>query len=430
MLSLVAIDMGYGHLRAAQPLADLLHVPVLELDRPPLANAADVKSWGRARWFHEGLSRASQWPIVGGPFLSLMDAYTHIDELHPERDLSASALASRSLHAMIRRGLGAGLVEHLRATGSTLLTTFYAPALIADAAGLPSFCLVTDADFHRVWVAHEPARSRIHYLAPSQRVVRRLRAYGVAEERITFTGFPLPLELLGGPDLPALRANLLARLRRLDPSGRLLAAHRAELEAGLPPELLMDSSLAPQPPLVVFAIGGAGAQMPLARRLLEALAPALRAGRLRLALVTGLRQALAGRCAAWVEELRVGAAVEVLSGPDWLTYYRRFNALLARADVLWTKPSEMTFYAALGLPLILAPAVGAHERYNARWAQEHGAGLPQLDPSNAAGWLLEWLEDGALAEAAWSAFRRLPSRGTYRIAAALGAGGFGGTPAD
>jgi len=426
--------MGYGHLRAAQPLADLLHLPLYELDRPPLANATDVKSWARARWFHEGLSRVSQWPVVGGPFLALMDAYTHIADLHPERDLSTSAAGSRGFNAMIGRGLGAGLVQHLRETGATLITTFYAPALIADAAGLPSFCLVTDADCHRVWVAHEPAKSRIHYLAPSQRVVRRLLAYGVPRERVTFTGFPLPLELLGGPELPALRANLVARLERLDPSGRVRAAHASSLEAELsiPARLepLIDLSPTSAPPLIVFAIGGAGAQMPLARQLIGSLAPALRAGRLRLALVTGLRQALAARCQSWVDELDVAAAVEVLSGPDWITYYRRFNALLARADVLWTKPSEMTFYAALGLPLILAPPVGAHERYNARWAQENGAGLPQLDPASAAGWLLEWLVDGTLAEAACSAFRRLPSRGTYRIAAALGAGGFGGAPAD
>ena len=38
--------------------------------------------------------------------------------------------------------------------------------------------------------------------------------------------------------------------------------------------------------------------------------------------------------------------------------------------MLWTKPSEMTFYAALGIPLILAPPLGAHERYNRRWALE------------------------------------------------------------
>src|SRR5207249_1230535 len=103
--------------------------------------------------------------------------YTHIAKLHPERDLSAPVAASRALRRLIDRGLGDGLVRHLRATGATLLTTFYAPAIIADRAGLPCFCLVTDADCHRVWVANDPATSRIRYLAPSRRVVRRLLAY-------------------------------------------------------------------------------------------------------------------------------------------------------------------------------------------------------------------------------------------------------------
>src|SRR2546422_2270412 len=124
--------MGYGHLRAAQPLADVLRLPLLELDRPPLAEPRDVRTWARARSFHEGLSRASQWPIVGAPFLALMDGYTHIAELHPERDLSASVVSSRTLRRLIDRGLGEGLVRHLHSSGATLLTTFYAPALIAD----------------------------------------------------------------------------------------------------------------------------------------------------------------------------------------------------------------------------------------------------------------------------------------------------------
>src|SRR6266850_2235658 len=195
MHSLVAIDMGYGHLRAAQPLADALRLPMLELDRRPIAEERDRRDWVRARAFHEGLSRASQWPVVGRPFLSLMDAYTHIPDLYPERDLSTPVFGTRWLRRMIDSGHGAALVRHLRDTGSTLLTTFYAPALIADAAGLPSFCVVTDADCHRVWVANDPERSLIHYLAPSRRVVRRLLAYGVPPQRIAFTGFPLPVKL-------------------------------------------------------------------------------------------------------------------------------------------------------------------------------------------------------------------------------------------
>ena len=413
MIHVVAIDMGYGHLRAAQPLADALEVPLEELDRAPLASPADERSWSRARLFHEGLSRVSQWPVVGRPFLALVDGYTHIAKLHPERDQSRGTVATRGFERMAGRGLGARMVEQLR--GHKLLSTFYAPALIADRAGLPSFCLITDADCHRIWVPDQPARSRIRYFAPSERVLHRLRAYGIPEERITLTGFPLPLELLGGPALPALRRNLARRLSCLDRSGRLAARHSAELAAELPPRPTGSA----EPPLIVFAVGGAGAQSPLAHRILRALAPALRAGRLRLALVAGLRKQLADAFSAWAAELDLLSAIEVLYEPTWPAYYRRFNDLLARADVLWTKPSEMTFYAALGLPLVLAPPVGGHERYNAQWAMEHGAGLWQLDPDEAEGWLTEWLQEGTLAEAAWSGFRRLPNRGTFEIVAAV-----------
>ena len=62
----------------------------------------------------------------------------------------------------------------------------------------------------------------------------------------------------------------------------------------------------------------------------------------------------------------------LLVAPDHATYFQRFRALLAETDVLWTKPSELTFFGALGLPLLLAPPVGIHESYNLRWAREAG----------------------------------------------------------
>ena len=109
------------------------------------------------------------------------------------------------------------------------------------------------------------------------------------------------------------------------------------------------------------------------------------------------------------------AGVRVVSAPDLDGYFRACNALLAEADVLWTKPSEMTFFAALGLPLVLAPAMGIQEVYNQRWALENGAGLLQRAPNAAGDWFGEWLEDGTLASAAWNGFTRLPKRGLYRI---------------
>ena len=125
----------------------------------------------------------------------------------------------------------------------------------------------------------------------------------------------------------------------------------------------------------------------------------------------------------------LGGALEILRAPDFASYYSQFNGLLARTDALWTKPSELTFYAALGLPIISAPPVGVHERYNRRWAREGGAALKQRDPRFAAEWFSDWLDDGLLASAAWAGYMRLPKFGTYRILEAVAASSGSSGPA-
>jgi UDP-N-acetylglucosamine:LPS N-acetylglucosamine transferase len=117
-----------------------------------------------------------------------------------------------------------------------------------------------------------------------------------------------------------------------------------------------------------------------------------------------------------VHDCGLTGQVELLEDPDVFGYLRRFNELLARTDVLWSKPSEITFFAALGLPLVCAPPVGVHESWNQRWACERGAALEQHDPRTAGDWILEWVEDGTLANVAWNGFNALPSTGLYDIA--------------
>jgi len=174
---------------------------------------------------------------------------------------------------------------------------------------------------------------------------------------------------------------------------------------------------------VTFAVGGAGAQAELAREFLPAFRRPIEEGRLRLALVAGVRPEVEARFRDAIREAglegRVGHGLEVLRAPTFDEYYRQFNALLARSDVLWTKPSELTFYAALGLPIVCAPPVGVHERYNRRWLRESGAGLRQRDPRVAADWLQDWLGDGLLASAAWAGYMRLPKFGLQRIVEAV-----------
>jgi hypothetical protein len=417
-----SVEMGYGHLRAARPIAEALGSQVLHVDRDPLAGPEERRLWQRVRRAYEWTSRISQTPGLGAPLRWVFDRITDIPHLYPYRDLSAPTRGALELERLFRRGLGEGLVAMLRSTGAPLVTTFYSPALAAARAGLDRvYCVVTDTDINRVWAPLEPGRTAIHYLVPSQRAARRLRSYGVPEERITFTGFPLPHALVGGPKLSVLQRTLAARLVRLDPVRTFRRYFGDELAHFLGP---LPSDQEGKAPLVAFAVGGAGAQSGLARLFLPSFRPALEAGRLRLALVAGVRPEVVERfqdalAASGLVQM-LGRGVEIVAASSMEEYFRRFEALLAEVDVLWTKPSELTFYAALGLPLVCGPPVGVHERYNRRWAREGGAGLKQRDPRFAGEWLADWLADGTLAGAAWSGFMRLPKLGLYHILEALG----------
>ncbi|HEY0512137.1 MAG TPA: hypothetical protein VGH73_09550 [Thermoanaerobaculia bacterium] len=424
---IASVEMGYGHLRAAHALAAALGVEILHVDRPPLVSPEEQRLWQASRRLYELTSRASQIPVVGAPLRSLLDALTDIPHLHPQRDLSAPTFQVRSLHRLIGKGLGQGLVDLLRATGAPLLTTFFAPAISADLHGCERVhCLVTDADVNRAWVPLSPQRTKIFYLTPSYRALHRLRAYGVPRERIGFTGFPLPDELVGGPELAVLRRNLAARLVRLDRKRVFRDQARGEIH-----HFLGDLPAAEEgrPPLLTYTVGGAGAQADLARPLLKGLRALIEEDRLRLCLAAGVRAEVAAKFREWVREAglehRLGQGVDVFLAGSLEEYFPRFNEILAGTDVLWTKPSEMTFFSALGLPLIFSPPVGVHERYNRRWAIENGPGLKQRDPLYAEYWMREWLNEGTLAAAAWYGFLRMPKFGLYEIMERVGGGGGG-----
>jgi hypothetical protein len=411
---IAALDMGYGHLRAAASVASACGAEVVEADRPPFADDAETALWRGARRWYEALSRgADAWYAPGAR--ALLDLVTGIPAQDSPRDHSAPNLAARQLDRLIRHGMGARLAGRLRDTGEQLVATFYAHAVAADAHGAERVHLiVTDSDVNRVWVPADPKRSRLLYFVPTDGTATRIASYGVPRERICVTGFPLPPELVGEGDAAA-RANVAARLARLDPRGAFRAAHGAEVArvlGGVP-------TAAPGPPTVVFAVGGAGAQCGVARTLLTAWRRELERDEIRLVLVAGTRPRVAERFERWLRSARFGASVRVLFEPDFRSYYRGFNGTLASADVLWTKPSELTFYGALGLPLVLARPLGVHERRNRDLALSVGAGVDGRDSLATARRLPSLVKDGTLAAAAWAAFMRMPRTGASRIAEEL-----------
>src|SRR5512133_430942 len=414
----VSVEMGYGHLRAAHSLADALKSDVHLADEAPLADAAERRLWQLVRRGHGLLSRPTPWSLFERPANALMDFVTMIPSLYDAPDQSAPDLSVLALNRLVHFGLGRGLVRTLREARVPLVTTFYAPAIIADEAQLsPIYCVVTDADVHRVWVPMNPERSNIHYLAPSPRVVRRLRAYGVREERISLTGFPLPVELSDVEEnASSIAAHVARRIVRLDPEGAFCELHRPMLERVL--GKLPDEQRG-SPIEIAFAVGGAGAQVGLSDEFLPRLRDQVLRERIRVHLIAGTRAEVAQRFMRQLRRARLssrlGSGVSILYAPDFGSYYRQFNQLLQQIDVLWTKPSELSFYAGLGLPLVLSQPVGTPERYNRRWLREQGAGLKQRRVDQLPGWFDEWLFDGNLAAAAWSAYTRIPRTGAAQI---------------
>jgi UDP-N-acetylglucosamine:LPS N-acetylglucosamine transferase len=386
---LASVDMGYGHLRAAAALADHLGQRVIRVDEPPHAAPWEAREWRRTKAAYELLSRLSQTAVIGRPFRGFLHKLTSVDPVVPGRWPGSGV---RRLDRLIERGFGKLMAAELDIARRALVTTFYAPALAADRhASVPVTCVVTDTVIHRIWAPLDPEHTRIRYLVPAPATRDRLLAFGVPDANIAVTGFPLP------PSLDSRAAELLAnRLARLKPDE-------------------------PASPLLTLAIGGAGAQADRARRLVRSLKHDLLAGRWRLALVAGTRIRLGARFREMsLRELGDRAElVEIVAEPEFEAAYRRFNELLERTDVLWTKPSELVFYAALGLPLVLDDAVGDHENANAQWILQAGAGVRRPAFGRIATQLARWRHDGVLAECARNAFVGLPRGATKRIVNAV-----------
>ncbi len=142
-------------------------VPLYLADEPSIADVAEAQLWKWIRRGHAFLSRPSESEWLARKANALMDLVTIIPPMHEKADQSSPDFATKFVNLLIKRGLGRGLVEHLRAKNSALLTTIYAPAVIANAAGIEHiYCVVTDADVQRVWVPYHPTDEQNPLLCP------------------------------------------------------------------------------------------------------------------------------------------------------------------------------------------------------------------------------------------------------------------------
>jgi hypothetical protein len=425
----LAVDMGYGHQRAVFPFIDIAATPEeWKIAKPSIICAnnypgipfRDRLRWEGTRKTYEIISRLKSLPLIGKYIFALMDYFQRIDPFYPKRDLSKPTMQTKQLYGMIKSGFGKHLITVLNKNPLPLITSFFGTAFFAEEHGYKGeiYCLCTDTDIARAWAPLNPAESRIIYLAPNKRVEERLKLYGVLPDKIVVTGFPLPKKILGDRQTwNILKSSVKRRISVLDPRGVYQKKYQKMLMWYLGDGF---KDLTPANPLTItFAVGGAGAQAEIGLQILKSLRKNIVSGKVKLNLVAGASKTI-NKLYLWeIKRLMLNDCLNknvcVIYNPDKLSYFEEFNDVLINTDILWTKPSELSFYCGLGLPIIMSPTIGSQEESNKSWLYTIGASFEQNDPKFTNDWLFDWLESGWLAKAAFSGFVDAPKNGTYHV---------------
>jgi len=411
---IVAVDMGYGHQRTAHPLKDIAFSGrIVSANSYIGIPVKDQRFWQQTRVLYEAISRFKRTPLIGNLVFSIfMDRFQRILTYYPKRDLSRPTFSLKNIFYFLKKGWGRDLIERLKRNPLPIVSTFFTPAFMAEELNYPNdvYCVICDADINRSWVSLYPFKSKIKYFAPNTWTRDRLKLYGVDPKNIFLTGYPLPRENIG-ENAEILKDDLRYRILNLDPKKRYRKIY-TPLIKGVLGDLPNKSN---HPLTIMFSIGGAGAQKELCVSAIKSFKKSIREKKLRFIISLGTRKKLKEYFTKNIKDLELNSWVHIVAGNTFPEYFKIFNEALRETDILWTKPSELSFYAGLGLPIIIAPAIGSQEDFNKRWLMHVGAGRPQENPHHAEQWFYDLLNSGNFAEMAMQGFLEIEKMGTYNI---------------
>ncbi|MBI2098140.1 MAG: hypothetical protein HYT49_00550 [Candidatus Wildermuthbacteria bacterium] len=406
----VAADMGYGHLRAALPFQDIAqNGKIIAANDYPGIPGQDKKIWEDSRRFYETISRFKKFPVLGDFVFAFFDKFQEIKEFYPNNEsIDAPTLQVKQVYRLFeKKRWGEDFISRLNKNPLPLVTTFFIPAHMAEFWKYkgPIYLIIPDADISRAWAPLKPKESKILYCASTERAAARLRRYGVKKEQIRVTGFPLPKEFTKRNFAKA-KKDVRRRLEALDSEHRYLKQYGKTVEQYVGKV----RGVSQKRVVLTFAIGGAGAQAELAKDIMEGAKSLLEGKKLELHVIAGTHREVATNL-----RKRSGKNVFLHSSPSKKKYFKNFSKILSKTDILWTKPSELVFYASLGIPIIIAPPIGSQEVSNRRWLLDIGAGIDQKKPELLYQWLPDLIRQGALAEAAMQGFVEIPKDGAENI---------------
>lgn len=414
----IGVDMGYGHQRTAYPLKSFaFEEKVVNANNYAGIPDSDRNVWELARNFYEWISDFKKFPLFGNIAFGILEKFQKILNFYPIRDLSKPNISLKVIFSFIKSGWGKDFILKLKKNSLPLVSTFFTPIFMAEVFGYPGeiYCVICDADIARTWVSPNPAKSKIKYFAPNSWVVSRLKLYGVKEENIFLTGYPLPQENTGSEKLEIAKIDLAYRLLNLDPKKIYRKEYNPLIEkyVGILPEK-------PDHPLtIMFSVGGAGAQKEIAVKYVRSLTQKIKNREIKVVLMAGTRKNV---YKYFLDNIKIigledclDKNIEIVFADTVGEYFSKFNQKLRKTDILWTKPSELSFYTALGVPIIIAPPLGSQEIFNKRWLLRTGSAIDQDNPNYADQWLSDLLNNGGLAEAAMQGFVEAEKLGTYKI---------------
>ncbi|MFA5013517.1 MAG: hypothetical protein WC520_03045 [Candidatus Paceibacterota bacterium] len=416
----ISINMGYGHQRTAYALRELaINNKIINANNYEGIPEKDRLIWANSRYFYEFISRFKKVPLVGDFLFSIYDKTQRILEFYPRRNLSETNFIGKNVYSLITNGWGEHLIKKLwpkqGEKALPIISTFFTPAFMAEQFRYPGdiYCVVCDADISRSWAPLIPETSRIKYFAPNERVVERLRLYGIKKENIFLTGYPLPLACVGKENMSLLKYDIRNRLVNLDPQ----KTYQKKYGSLVKEKLGEIPSVADHVLTIMFAVGGAGAQKEYGVSLLAQFKQKIAAREMKIVLVAGTNRKIKNYFDFEIEKLGMNKFknVEVVFADNFSDYFDSFNETLSKADILWTKPSELSFYAALGIPIIMSPTIGSQEDFNKEWILMHGFGAEQKNINCACEWVFDWLKSGHLAEMAAEGFVEGRQLGVFNI---------------
>jgi processive 1,2-diacylglycerol beta-glucosyltransferase len=323
-LLLISVSAGSGHVRAAQALAAAAE----QAPGAPQATHLDAM-----QFVASGFRKA----YTDG-YLALINRYPDLwSYLHRKTDTTPHSATSQKLRRAVERLSSVALLRAVRRhDADAIVCTHFLPAELLlreqrqGRLACPIWLQVTDYDLHNMWLVPELAG----YFAATPEVAYRMRAAGLAADRIHITGIPV-MPGFSGPGDAALRRNRCAAHLGLD------VARAIVLMAG--------------------GAAGVGDLQSMVERVLG------QPGNFQLISVAGRNEAAKQA----LDALAAQHPGRLLS----IGFTSEMHTLMAAADLVVTKPGGLTVSEclALGKPMLLVSPVPGQEQHNAGYLMEESA---------------------------------------------------------